>query len=94
MVTRNRAVAVAMVHGPKAALDLLTTLQVDERLAGHHRLDAVRAHLLELAGDDAAARAAYRTAARRTTSLPEQRYLDMRAARLPDDDQQNVAPAG
>jgi len=43
MVTLNRAVAVAMVHGPQAGLDLLTTLQADERLAGHHRLDAVRA---------------------------------------------------
>jgi RNA polymerase sigma factor (sigma-70 family) len=92
MVTLNRAVAVAMVHGPQAGLDLLTTLDADERLARHHRLDAVRAHLLELAGDYAAAGAAYRTAARRTTSLPEQRYLAMRAARLTDDDQENVAP--
>jgi predicted RNA polymerase sigma factor len=51
-------------------------------MAGHHRLDAVRAHLLELAGDTAAARDQYRAAARRTTSLPEQRYLEGRAARL------------
>jgi RNA polymerase sigma factor (sigma-70 family) len=94
MVTLNRAVAVAMVHGPQAGLDLLTTLDADQRLAGHHRLEAVRAHLLELAGDEAAARAAYRTAARRTTSLPEQHYLEMRAARLTEDDQENVAPAG
>jgi len=50
----------------------------------HHRLEAVRAHLLEMAGDDAAALTSYRTAARRTTSLPEQRYLDARAARLAD----------
>ena len=82
MVTLNRAVAVAMVRGPRAGLDLLVTLDGDERLAGHHRLDAVRAHLLEMAGDRPAARAAYVRAARRTTSLPEQRYLEARAARL------------
>jgi RNA polymerase sigma factor (sigma-70 family) len=82
MVTLNHAVAVAMVHGPRAGLDLLATLDADDRMAGHHRLDAVRAHLLEMAGDHAAARAGYRTAARRTTSLPERRYLEARAARL------------
>jgi RNA polymerase sigma factor (sigma-70 family) len=82
MVTLNHAVAVAMVDGPRAGLDLLATLDDDERVAGHHRLDAVRAHLLEMAGDHAAARAGYLTAARRTTSLPERRYLEARAARL------------
>ena len=82
MVTLNHAVAVAMVDGPRAGLELLATLDADDRMAGHHRLDAVRAHLLEMAGDHAAARAGYRTAARRTTSLPEQRYLEARAARL------------
>ncbi|WP_371785461.1 RNA polymerase sigma factor [Streptosporangium subroseum] len=82
MVTLNHAVAVAMVEGPGAGLDLLRTLDADDRLAGHHRLDAVRAHLLEMAGDHDAARSAYRTAARRTASLPEQRYLESRAARL------------
>jgi RNA polymerase sigma factor (sigma-70 family) len=82
MVTLNHAVAVAMVRGPRAGLDLLATLDGDERLAGHHRLDAVRGHLLEMAGDTAAARDRYRAAARRTTSLPEQRYLESRAARL------------
>ena len=82
MVTLNRAVAVAMVHGPHAGLDVLATLDGDERLAAHHRLDAVRAHLLEMGGDLPAARAAYLRAARRTTSLPEQRYLEARAARL------------
>ena len=56
MVTLNHAVAVAMVRGPQAGLDLLGTLDADERMAGHHRLDAVRAHLLEMAGDHAAAR--------------------------------------
>jgi RNA polymerase sigma factor (sigma-70 family) len=82
MVTLNRVVALAMVRGPQAALDLLGSLEADDRLAGHHRLDAVRAHLLELAGDHRAARASYRRAARRTTSLPERRYLETRAARL------------
>jgi RNA polymerase sigma factor (sigma-70 family) len=82
MVTLNRAIAVAMVQGPKAGLERLEALDADGRLAGHHRLDAVRAHLLELAGDHAGAAAHYRTAAGRTTSLPEQRYLLARAARL------------
>jgi RNA polymerase sigma factor (sigma-70 family) len=82
MVTLNRAVAVAMVCGPRAGLDVLETLDSEGRVAEHHRLDAVRAHLLEMAGDHEAARACYRTAARRTTSLPEQRYLEARAARL------------
>jgi RNA polymerase sigma factor (sigma-70 family) len=82
MVTLNHAVAVAMVRGPEAALELLGTLEADDRIAGHHRLDAVRAHLLEMAGDVDAARSSYRAAARRTTSLPEQRYLEDRAARL------------
>ena len=85
MVTLNRAVAVAMVEGPRDGLALLATLDADERMAGHHRLEAVRAHLLELTGDIAAARASYRAAARRTTSLPEQRYLEGRAARLNDE---------
>ena len=82
MVSLNRAVAVAMVTGPAAGLDLLDTLEADGRLAGHHRLHATRAHLLEMSGDAAGAAAAYREAARRTTSLPERRYLAGRAARL------------
>ncbi|MBQ0902821.1 RNA polymerase sigma factor [Micromonospora sp. U21] len=82
MVTLNQAVAVAMVDGPRAGLALLTPLDADERTAGHHRLAAVRAHLLELAGELAAARDAYLAAARGTTSLPEQRYLELRAVRL------------
>jgi predicted RNA polymerase sigma factor len=82
MVTLNHAIAVAMAQGPQAGLDMLATLDADDRLAEHHRLDAVRAHLLEMAGDRAAARAGYQRAARRTTSLPEQRYLEARAARL------------
>jgi RNA polymerase sigma factor (sigma-70 family) len=85
MVTLNRAVAVAMVRGPDAGLELLATLDADDRMSRHYRLAAVRAHLLEMAGDRAAARTGYQTAARRTTSLPERRYLESRAARLHDD---------
>jgi RNA polymerase sigma factor (sigma-70 family) len=84
MITLNHAVALAMVRGPQAGLDLLTTLDDDEHIAGHHRLDAVRAHLLEMAGERAAARSGYQTAARRATSLPEKRYLEDRAAGLGD----------
>jgi RNA polymerase sigma factor (sigma-70 family) len=86
MVSLNHAVAVAMAQGPKAGLDLLKTLDADDRMAGHHRLDAVRAHLLETASEPAAAQACYRRAARRTTSLPERRYLEARAARLAEAD--------
>jgi predicted RNA polymerase sigma factor len=85
MVMLNRAIAVAMVHGPAAGLERLDALDADGRLAGHHRLDAVRAHLLEMAGDDEAAIAHYRAAASRTTSIPEQHYLATRAARLTAD---------
>jgi RNA polymerase sigma factor (sigma-70 family) len=84
MVTLNQAVAVAMVNGPRAGLDLLATLDGDDRMIGHHRVDAVRAHLLEVAGERAGARDSYRTAARRTTSIPERRYLESRADRLAD----------
>lgn len=82
MITLNRAVAVAMVEGPQAGLELLATLDDDQRMATHHRLGAVRAHLYEMAGDKLAAIEHYRTAARRTTSTPEQRYLRDRAERL------------
>jgi RNA polymerase sigma factor (sigma-70 family) len=82
MVTLNRAVALAMVRGPAAGLRLLESLDGDERVARQHRLPAVRAHLLELDGQPAAARQAYLAAARRTTSTPERRYLETRAARL------------
>ncbi len=93
MVTLNHAVAVAMVDGPQAGLDLLAALEADSRMAGHHRLAAVRAHLHEMAGDHAAARAGYRAAARGTTSLPEQRYLAARAARLAEGDDERQPPA-
>jgi RNA polymerase sigma factor (sigma-70 family) len=82
VVTLNRAVAVAMVHGPRAGLALIGTLDQDDRMARNHRVEAVRGHLLELAGDLVAARESYRRAARMTASLPEQRYLALQAARL------------
>jgi RNA polymerase sigma factor (sigma-70 family) len=82
VVTLNRAVALAMVHGPRAGLALLGTLDDDDRMTQSHRLEAVRGHLLELAGDTAAARESYQRAARMTASLPEQRYLALRAASL------------
>jgi RNA polymerase sigma factor (sigma-70 family) len=90
VVTLSRAVAAAMAHGPQAGLAVLEA--VDERLAGHYRLDAVRAHLLEMAGDTQAALAHYRAAAARTTSLPEQRYLAMQAARLKLDATRDKVP--
>ena len=81
IVTLNRIVALAMVQGPDTALAELATAEGDPALAGHHRSDAVRAHLLELAGDRDAARRCYLRAARRTLSVPEQRYLIGRAER-------------
>jgi predicted RNA polymerase sigma factor len=82
VVTLNRAVALAMVNGPRAGLALLGTLEHDERMTHSHRFEAVRAHLLERAGDLDAARAGYQRAARMTASVPEQRYLAQQAARL------------
>ncbi|MGH9707770.1 MAG: RNA polymerase sigma factor, partial [Candidatus Acidiferrales bacterium] len=82
MVTLNHAIAAAMVHGALKGLELLRALDSDPRLAQHHRLDAVRAHLFEMAGDRASAVTHYRRAAERATSLPERNYLMMQAARL------------
>ncbi|HTW42125.1 MAG TPA: sigma-70 family RNA polymerase sigma factor [Solirubrobacteraceae bacterium] len=82
MISLSRAIAVAMVHGPQAGLTQLSLISQDPRLAEHYRLHAVRAHMLELAGEDASAAAAYRAAARLTTSLPERRYLQARASAL------------
>ncbi|HSU31520.1 MAG TPA: sigma-70 family RNA polymerase sigma factor [Bryobacteraceae bacterium] len=82
MVILNHAIAAAMVHGPSKGLELLITLDSDTRIANHHRLDAVRAHLLEMAGDHQAAITHYRIAASRTTSIPERNYLITQAARL------------
>ena len=82
MVALSHAIAAAMVHGPEAGLELLTALDDDPRMAGHYRLDAVRGHLFERAGDDERAVAHYRAAAERTTSIPERNYLNTKAARL------------
>ncbi len=82
MVALNHAIATAMVHGPASGLALLAPLDQDDRLRGHHRLDAVRAHLLERSGDHDAAADLYRKAASKTTSVPERNYLLMKAARV------------
>jgi predicted RNA polymerase sigma factor len=82
MVTLNRAVALAETEGPQAGLALLTTLDADERMARHHRLLSVRAHLLEKAGDTAGAYEHYQRAAKATASIAEQRYLRSQATRL------------
>ena len=85
IVRLNHAVAAAMVRGPHAGLEFLAGLDADERMTGDHRLPAVRAHLLEMAGQPDAARDAYLAAAALTTNLPQQRYLHARAARLAGD---------
>jgi RNA polymerase sigma factor (sigma-70 family) len=82
MVTLNRIVAFAMVHGPRAGLERLAEAESDPGLGGHYRVDAVRAHLLERAGDRELAAETYRLASRRTLSVPERSYLQSRAAQL------------
>jgi predicted RNA polymerase sigma factor len=82
MVRLNHAVAVGMAVGPKEGLALLEPLDSDGRMKDHHRLEAVRAHLLEMSGDLDGARASYLLAARRTTSMPERDYLQKRADRI------------
>jgi predicted RNA polymerase sigma factor len=82
MVILNHAIAVAMVHGPKEGLNLLDGLKGEPRIAEHYRLDAVRAHLLEMAGDSRAAAKYYLAAAGKTVNLPERNYLLMQSARL------------
>jgi predicted RNA polymerase sigma factor len=82
MVALNRAIAVAMVHGAAKGLELVDKLKGDARLVEQHRLDAVRAHLLELAGDNNGAVSHYHAAAAKTGSLPERNYLLAQAARL------------
>ena len=84
MVLLNLAIATAMVHGPTAGLALLEALDKDSRLANHHRLSAVRAHLLEMSGDLDAAIENYHDAARLTANVPERNYLMTQAARLRD----------
>ena len=85
MVTLNHAIAAAMVHGPAKGLELIGALDSDPRIAGHYRLDAVRAHLFEKMGNQQAALKHYRIAATRTTSTPERNYLMTQAARLASD---------
>jgi predicted RNA polymerase sigma factor len=82
MVILNHSIAVAMVHGPKEGLNLLDTLKSDRRIAEHYRMDSVRAHLLEMAGESQAAVRYYRAAAGKTVNLPERHYLLIQAARL------------
>jgi len=82
VVTLNRAIALAETDGPLAGLALLSTLDGDQRMAGHHRLLSVRAHLLEKAGDTAGAYEHYRRAAKATASIAERRYLEYRASRV------------
>jgi RNA polymerase sigma factor (sigma-70 family) len=82
MVKLNLAIAAAMVHGPEDGLKRLDAIEREGTLRDHHRLDSVKAHLLEMTGDQRAASKLYHAAAARTTSLPEQRYLLTRAARL------------
>jgi predicted RNA polymerase sigma factor len=85
MVTLNRVVAVSMVHGPRVALEQLATAEQDAALASHHRVEAVRAHLLEQVGDVDGARRSFELAARRTLSMPERQYLEGRARGVTDD---------
>jgi RNA polymerase sigma factor (sigma-70 family) len=85
MVTLNRAIALAMVRGPDAGIALVDALDDGGRLRGTHRIDAVRAHLLEMAGQRAQALAHFRAAAERTTNIPERDYLLTQAARLAED---------
>lgn len=86
VIALNHAVAVAMAQGPQAGLASLDRLQSDQRIADDPRMLAVRAHLLERVGDRKAARECYEAAARRTSNLPQQRYLNERAARLARDE--------
>ena len=92
MVSLNRAIAAAMVHGPAVGLELLATLDTDTRMRGHYRLDAVRAHLYEMFGDPARAVAHYRAAAERTASIPERNYLTARASRVVAEQQRARGP--
>ena len=80
MITLNRAIAAAMVDGPAAGLAMVDPLDTDTRLGGHYRLDAVRAHLHEMAGDLETARGHYLAAAGKTASIPERNYLTTKAA--------------
>jgi predicted RNA polymerase sigma factor len=86
VVALNRVVAAAMVHGPRTALEWLAEIEADPRLARSHRVLAVRAHLLERAGERERAAERYRAAAAATPSTAERHYLMSRAARLRSDE--------
>jgi RNA polymerase sigma factor (sigma-70 family) len=92
MVALNRAIAAAMVHGPETGLEMLASLDDDARVAGHYRMDAVRGHLLEMAGDHERAVVHYRAAAERTASIPERNYLITKAARIGTSRAPNTEP--
>jgi RNA polymerase sigma factor (sigma-70 family) len=94
MIGLNQAVAAAMVHGPGAALDQLDALERDERIAGHYRLDVVRGHLFEMAGDRERAVRHYRAAAERTASIPARNYLLGKAARIASWQPADASPVG
>jgi predicted RNA polymerase sigma factor len=81
MVSLNRVVAIAMTRGATAGLRALAAAEADPALAGHQRVPAVRAHLLEMTGDRRSAAGHYRLAAQRALNVPEQRHLSMRADR-------------
>jgi RNA polymerase sigma factor (sigma-70 family) len=82
MAALSRAIAAAMVHGPAVGLEMLASLDADARIEGHYRVDAVRGHLYEMSGDSERAIAHFRSAANRTTSIPERDYLTLKAARI------------
>ena len=82
VVALNHAVAVSMITGPRAGLELIQHLGADPRINADRRFHAVRAHLLEMAGERAAALEAYRAAARAATNLHQQRYLNQQISRL------------
>ena len=82
VVALNHAVAVSMIAGPRAGLELVDGLDADPRINADRRFHAVRAHLLEMAGDDAAALEAYRAAAQAATNLQQLRYLNEQIGRL------------
>ncbi|MGA2613490.1 MAG: sigma-70 family RNA polymerase sigma factor [Spirochaetia bacterium] len=89
LVNLSHAIAAAMVHGAATGLKLLDGLETDSRLVQHHRLDAVRAHLLELSGNRQDAVRLYRAAAAKTENLPERNYLLLQAARLSSEPQRS-----
>jgi RNA polymerase sigma-70 factor, ECF subfamily len=78
VVALNRAVAVAMVEGPAAGLDLMDALAGSGALDGYHLLHAARADLLRRLGRDPEAAAAYRRALALTSNPVEQAFLSRR----------------